>query len=88
MVNDAPPATEQFRAATAAEANVIIDGLGGLTKVSNLILANPSTVQSWRRNGVAVHHVHHIVLAAEKAGIDFRLPWVPSSDDLAIQPTG
>lgn len=49
--------------------NRLIDLLGGTTKVTGLLRAKLSTVQSWRRIGIAPHHANHIRLAVREADL-------------------
>lgn len=53
------------------EASKIIDGLGGTAVVARLTLCPPSTVHSWRKNGLSPSRKDHIRLAAKEEG----LPW-------------
>lgn len=66
------------------EANRIIDGLGGTTAVSRMTLVPPSTVHSWRKNGIPLSRIAHLKLAAQAAGIpwplDTEAEQLPSSD--------
>jgi len=54
-----------------AEANAIIDHLGGTTAVAKLIEAPVSTVHSWRTIGIPQSRRAHLRLAANFAG----KPW-------------
>jgi hypothetical protein len=58
------------------EANHIIDGLGGTTAVSRMTLVPPSTVHSWRKNGIPLSRLAHLKLAAKAEG----LPWPLDTD--------
>ncbi|WP_363755089.1 carph-isopro domain-containing protein [Sphingobium sp. LSP13-1-1.1] len=67
------------------EANRIIDGLGGTTAVSRMTLVPPSTVHSWRKNGIPLSRLAHLKLAAKAEGIpwpgDTEAEQSPSSDN-------
>lgn len=53
------------------EANLIIDALGGTTKVSKLTCAPTSTVHSWRKNGIPPARLAHLKLVAQNEGIEW-----------------
>ncbi|SCW77366.1 hypothetical protein SAMN02927924_02791 [Sphingobium faniae] len=55
------------------EANLIIDGLGGTTKVSRLTHVPTSTVHSWRKNGIPPARLAHLKLAAKAEGLAWPL---------------
>lgn len=51
-----------------ADANAVIDHLGGSTAVARLLEAPLSTVHSWRRIGIPPSRMAHLRLAAKEAG--------------------
>lgn len=51
-------------------ADQIIDALGGTTAVGRMTKAPPSTVHSWRKNGIPASRMDHLRLAAKEAGVE------------------
>lgn len=50
-------------------ADALITALGGTTAVAKLLSAPPSTVHSWRKNGIPRSRMAHLELAAKAEGI-------------------
>jgi hypothetical protein len=50
------------------EADIIIDGLGGTSAVSEMTHTPTSTVHSWRTKGLSKSRRHHLMLAAARNG--------------------
>jgi hypothetical protein len=50
--------------------NQIIDALGGTTVVSRMTETSPSTVHSWRKNGIPRSRLAHLRLVADREGLD------------------
>ncbi len=67
----------------ANAADHIIDTLGGTTAVSRMIDAPPSTVHSWRKNGIPRSRMAHLRLVASAEGIEFDFAAAEHADDLA-----
>jgi hypothetical protein len=64
----------------------VIDAMGGTTTVSRLTKAAPSTVSSWRKNGLSDSRLDHLMLIAEREGM--KINWesgeaVHGVDDIA-----
>ncbi|WP_081504248.1 carph-isopro domain-containing protein [Sphingomonas sp. PAMC 26621] len=49
--------------------NQIIDALGGTTVVSRMTETSPSTVHSWRKNGIPRSRLAHLRLVADREGL-------------------
>ncbi|MDN4632293.1 hypothetical protein QCD71_12265 [Sphingomonas sp. PsM26] len=52
--------------------NKIIDALGGTTVVSRMTETSPSTVHSWRKNGIPRSRLAHLRLAADREGLEIN----------------
>jgi hypothetical protein len=50
-------------------ATAVIDALGGTTAVSRATDAPPTTVQSWKKNGIPASRLAHLRLVAKDKGI-------------------
>lgn len=48
------------------EADLVIDHLGGTSAVAVLIKTSPSTVHSWRKNGIPESRLDHMRLASKE----------------------
>lgn len=61
-------------------ANRIIDALGGTTAVSRLAETPPSTIHSWRKNGIPAPRLAHLRLAVRAQGIDADVDALAAAD--------
>jgi len=53
-------------------ADDLIDALGGTSKVGGLVLLPPSTVHSWRKDGIPEPRFHHLRLAYKEREAEFE----------------
>ena len=56
--------------ATPTPADALIDALGGTSAVGRMVLLPPSTVHSWRTDGIPEPRFDHLRLAAKERGLD------------------
>ncbi len=66
-------------------ADHVIDALGGTTAVARLSATAPSTVHSWRKNGIPPSRLAHLKLAAAASGIGVNIDAVIAAND-GLQP--